>query len=137
VKSSTTLNEILNHQISPFDKTGLGYNKRKEFVDDEASTSSKNSSEGRTKSYADIIKNSTKIENNRKEYQHVSQKKNLHHRDRIRKTLPSRWNHTIRYQNSLFGYFNSCNVFGHKAIDCRKNVRDGYTNNSNRDTHGF
>jgi hypothetical protein len=56
-KIHTTLNEILNRQISPFDKTGLGYNEKKEAANEEASTSSKQSSEERTRSYADIINN--------------------------------------------------------------------------------
>jgi hypothetical protein len=136
-KISTTLNEILNCQRSPFDKTGLGYSEKKEVANEEASTSSKQSSEERTKSYVDILKKSIKVEDNRKEEQYVPQKTNLPHKDRIKKTLPSRWNHTIRYQNSFFGYCYSCNGFGHKEIDCRTNVRGSYMRNNNRDTHGF
>jgi hypothetical protein len=40
-KSSTTLNEILNRQRSPLDKTGLGCSEKKEAANEEASTSSK------------------------------------------------------------------------------------------------
>jgi endo-beta-N-acetylglucosaminidase D len=40
-KSSIILNEILNHQRSQFEKTGLHYNKGKETANEEASTSSK------------------------------------------------------------------------------------------------
>jgi hypothetical protein len=40
-KISTTLNEILNFQRSPFDRTGLGYSEKKEVANEEASTSSK------------------------------------------------------------------------------------------------
>jgi hypothetical protein len=47
----TTLNKILNYQRSPFDKIGLGYNKKKE-TDKEDSTSSKQLS------YADVLKKS-------------------------------------------------------------------------------
>jgi hypothetical protein len=36
----TTLNEILNYQRSPFDKTGPDYNEKKEAANEEASTSS-------------------------------------------------------------------------------------------------
>jgi len=32
------LNEIINNQISPFDKIGLGYNKGKKTANEEAST---------------------------------------------------------------------------------------------------
>jgi hypothetical protein len=83
-KSSTTLNEILNRQRSPFDRTSLGYSEKKEVTNEEASTSSKQSSEERTKSYANIIKNSIKDEDNKKEDQYVPQK------DRIGKTHPCR-----------------------------------------------
>jgi hypothetical protein len=47
---STTLNEILNRQRSPFDRIGLGYSEKKEVDNEEASTSSKQSSKERTKS---------------------------------------------------------------------------------------
>jgi len=76
------LNEILNHQGSPFEKTGIGYSEKKEATHEEASTYSKQSSEERTKSYADIFKHSTKIENNNKEYQHNPRKTNLTHREK-------------------------------------------------------
>jgi hypothetical protein len=64
---STTLNEILKHQRSPFDKTSLGYNKGKETTIEEASTSSKQSNEERTKKCVDILKIFIKVEYNRKE----------------------------------------------------------------------
>jgi uncharacterized protein (DUF2252 family) len=92
-KRSTTLNEILNCQRSSFDKTGVGYSEKKGVAHQEASTSSKQSSEERTKSYVDILKKYTKIENNRKEEQYVPHKTNLPHKNRIRKILPSRRNH--------------------------------------------
>jgi hypothetical protein len=72
-----------------------------------------------------------------KEEQNVPRETNLPHKDRIRKTLPSRWNHTIMYQNSSFGYCYSCNGFGHKSIDCRINVKESYMRDNNRDTYGF
>jgi hypothetical protein len=136
-KSSTTLNEILNHQRSPFDKTGLGYNKGKETANEEASTSSKQSNEERTKKYVDSLRSFIKVEDNRKEELYVPQKTNSPHKDGIWKIVPSRWNHTTRYQNSFFGYCYSCNGFGHKAIDCRTNVRSDPIRNNNRDTHGY
>jgi len=39
--SSTVLNEILNDQREQYDRMGLGYSDRKEYVNEEASTSSK------------------------------------------------------------------------------------------------
>jgi hypothetical protein len=65
-KGSTTLNEILNRQRSPFDRVGLGYNGEKEATNEETSTREK-----RTKSYANIIKNYIKGEDNMKEDQYV------------------------------------------------------------------
>jgi hypothetical protein len=123
---STTLNEILNYQRSAFDKTGLGYSEKKEGVNEEASTSSKQSSTERTKSYVDIIKTYIKVEYNREIEQYAP-----------RNTLPSKWNHKIRYQNYLFGYCYYCNDFGHKVIYFRTRVRDGYMGNNNRYTHEF
>jgi hypothetical protein len=38
---STTLDEILNHQGTPYDRMGLGYNEKKEYVNEESSTSSR------------------------------------------------------------------------------------------------
>ena len=66
-KSSVALEEILNCQRSPFDKTVLGYSEKKEVSNEEASTSSKQSSEERTKSYADILKTSIKVEEDMQE----------------------------------------------------------------------
>jgi hypothetical protein len=37
-RSSTSLDEILNHQREPFDRTSLHYSNRKEVVNEEAST---------------------------------------------------------------------------------------------------
>jgi len=39
------------------------------------------------------------------------------------------------YQNSFFGYFYSCNGFGHKEIDCRKHIWGGYMRKNNKYTH--
>ena len=55
---STTLNEILNRQISPFDKTSLGYNENKEAANEEASTSSKQS-----KTFSNLYLNHSIISN--------------------------------------------------------------------------
>jgi hypothetical protein len=134
-KRSTTLNGILNCQRLPLEKIGLGYNKRKEAANEEASTSSKQSSEERTKNYADTLRKSIKFENNKKEEQYVPHKAISPHKDERWETISSRHNHTIMYQNYFFGYFYSCNGFGHKAIDCRKNVRGSYMRKNNRDTH--
>jgi hypothetical protein len=109
----------------------------KEVANEEASTYSKHSSEERNMSYVDIINNYIKVEYNRKENQYVPQKTNLPHMEKIKKTLPSRWNHTVRYQNYFFGYCYSCNCFFHKSIDCRPNLRDGYMSNNKRHSHGF
>jgi hypothetical protein len=95
-KSSTTLNEILNCQRSPFDKTGLGYSEKKVDVEEEASTSSKQSSEEKTKSYVDILKKYIKVEDNEKQEQNVPQETNLSRKDKTMNILPLRGNHTIR-----------------------------------------
>jgi hypothetical protein len=69
-KSFATLDEILNCQRSPIDKTCLGYSEEKETVKED-STSSKQLSEGNTKSYGDLLKNPIKVEDNRREGHNV------------------------------------------------------------------
>jgi len=65
-KISRTLNEFLNHQRSPSDKTSIGYNKGKEIANEEASTSSKQSNEERTKKYVDSLRSFIKFEDKMK-----------------------------------------------------------------------
>jgi hypothetical protein len=84
-----------------------------------------------------MLKNHIKVEDNKKEELCVPHKTNLPHKDIIRKSLPSISNHTIKYQMSLFGYYYSCNGFGHKAMDCIKNIRGSYIRDNKRNTHGF
>ena len=69
-KSSTTLDNMLNYQRSPFDKTGLGYDEQKNVekgesskpptkkVEEECSKIPENKSEEKAKSYADILRSS-------------------------------------------------------------------------------
>jgi hypothetical protein len=58
-------------------------------------------------------------------------------RKKVRKTLPSRWNHTIKYQIYFFGYCYYYNGFCHEQIDCRKNVKSSYMSYNNIDTYEF
>ena len=88
-KSSTILDELLSYQWSPSDKTGIIYSKAKKV-------SNEQSSKGKTKSYVDVLKNSIKIENNRKEEQDVPLETYFPYEDRIKKTFPPRWNHLFK-----------------------------------------
>jgi hypothetical protein len=83
------LNEILNHQISPFDITDLGYNTGKETSNEEASTSSKYSNEERINKYNDSLEMFIKVEYNAKEKPYVPQKRNSPHKEEIWKIVPS------------------------------------------------
>lgn len=88
----TIVDEILSCQRSLSDKIGIGYNKGKQVVEEQ-------SSEGNIKGYVDVLKNSIKIEDNRKESQDRPKKTHYPYQNKFKKTFPPRWNYSIRYQN--------------------------------------
>jgi hypothetical protein len=67
-KSTETLDDIINCQMSPFIKTSLGYDKShmntKEYS--KATDPSKKVNEGKYKSYVDVPRNSINDEDNQK-----------------------------------------------------------------------
>jgi hypothetical protein len=69
-RSSIVSDEIINHHRAPSDRTGLGYNKKKESINEEASTSSKQPREEITKIYAHTLRNPIKVENHKREEQY-------------------------------------------------------------------
>jgi hypothetical protein len=136
LNSSMTLDEILDSQRSPNDKSGLGYNKEKistpkksdagpSFVKDEDrfdTTPSFAKSESRYDSGSSRSinkRNTTKFRRSdhgrHPEATHIPQSK-------FKRETPS-WMNQRRYESVFNSYCFSCNVYGHKALDCRHHGR--------------
>jgi hypothetical protein len=113
LNSSTILNEILDSQISPNDKSGLGYKKEATHV--EASTSKKH----------EVSPSLSKDGNNVASHPYTQGKERTKqggHQEAIfasqRKfKTPSRWTPKQRYENVFHGHCYSCNEYGHKALE--------------------
>ena len=125
-KSTKILDDILNFQTSPFDKTGLGYNPNQN-TSNEASSSIVHKSEEEPKSYVVAIKKSIKSEENNKNMNDDQQNPlSFHKRNEFSKCMTSRRPFTNRYQHMFLGYYFSCNNFGHKEKNCKAYVRDDH-----------
>ena len=111
--SSTILGEILDCQRYPFDKTGLGYNKKTKEVDMNPSSSRV---ENKT---APQVPTQDKEDFRTKGHQGVGPTPP----DKFKKETNPRWNQTPRYGNSFNGHCFSCSTFGHKALDCKHYAR--------------
>jgi hypothetical protein len=133
--SSKILNDILNNQRSPSNKTGLGYDQKK-F--NKGSNFTYQEINKNPKSYATTLQSSfrkqeSKIRTDLKQQKYVlpSEKNEYRWNTITRKTPPK------RHQNIFLGYCFSCNNFGHKAVHCkaygRYNLRNvqRYKNNKN------
>jgi hypothetical protein len=120
LNSSTVLNEILDSQRSPNDKSGLGYNKEATHV--EASTSK----------MLEVSTSFSKDENNIASQPSTQGKENFkrtkqgRHQESIftpqrkfKRETPSRWKPKKRYENVFHGPCYLCNEYGHKALECR------------------
>jgi hypothetical protein len=124
------LNDILNSQIAPNDKSGLGYDQNSTF------TAQKN--DKKSINYADALRNHLKGEDNKMNMEPLKtifNKKAPHPKGKgntVIKRIPPN-----RYQHIFLGYCYSCNNFGHKAVQCKayrnykpRNVQR-YKNNKN------
>jgi hypothetical protein len=124
LNSSTILNEILDSQRSPNDKSGLGYNKEATHV--EASTSKK----------LEVSPSFSKDGNNVASQPSTQGKETFkrtkqgRHQEAIftpqrkfKRETPSRWTPKQRYENVFHGHCYSCNEYGHKALECRYYAR--------------
>jgi hypothetical protein len=114
---STILNEILDSQGSPNDKLGLGYNKEDTHV--EASTSKKH--EVSPSLSKDGNNFASKPSTQGKEI--FKRTKKGRHQEAILTSqnkfkTPSRWTQKKRYENVFHGQCYSCNVYGHKVLEC-------------------
>jgi hypothetical protein len=138
-KSTEILDNILSHQISPFIKTGLGYDNNQKTLEENASSKSPEKKiEEKPESYANILKISNHSGDNHKERNHDQQETDFSFKkdkDEFRRGAPSRRPFTTRYQNIFLGYCFSCKNFGHKEIDCRVYGRNNYVRNRSRRPH--
>jgi hypothetical protein len=124
MNSSTILDEILDRQRSPNDKSSLGYNK--EAAQFEASTSKKHEvSPSISKSGSkDAIQAPTQSnETFRRIEQRRHQESIFTPQSKFRRETPSRWTPKQRYENVFHGHCFSCNEYGQKYLDCRHYVR--------------
>jgi hypothetical protein len=114
LNSSTILNEILDIQRSPNDKSSLGYKKESTHV--EASTSKKH----------DVSPSLLKVGNNVASQPYTQGKERTKqggHQEDIftsqgKLKTPSRWTPKQRYANVFHGHRYSCNEYGHKDLEC-------------------
>jgi hypothetical protein len=114
MKSIEVLDEILSHQRSPSDKCGLGY------INEIVSNSSQQIYEER---------NQIHTGENKRTSQSVSQSLNLSVPDKVKNDTSSSRNYAVMYETHFYGYFFSCNTFGHKSMDCK-----GYAKRKHRGT---
>ena len=109
--SSSILDEILESQRSPFDKIGLGYGKTKKEIEEGPSCSL----------FAPSIP-AQKKEEMRSEVKNKPYVP-LRPQARFRREPTPRYDQTNRYDGTFHGYCFSCNGYGHRVVDCRRNVR--------------
>ena len=134
LKSSQTLDDILSHQRSSLDKSGLGYVGEPSRKNDNASNNKDVRKPGRNdtpssskgKSQDDIRRNPTprRVTNDVK-----NTKGNEYHQIIPRKKYfrsTSRKSSSPRYQSIFLGYCYPCTNFGHMEKDCRPYHKDIY-----------
>ena len=120
--NSTILSDILDCQRSPFDKTGLGYNKEIK------------------ESKADMNPSSSRVESKTAPQVPAQDKEDIQTKghqgasptplDKFKKETTHRWNQTPRYGNGFYGYCFSFSTFGHKALDYNHHAgRAGWNQN--------
>ena len=111
--SSIVLDKILDCQRSPLDKTGLGYKKNKEKLEDE-SWSLKTPVAGTSTSKA--APQAPAQDNKEIGSSKMKQGVRSVHQSNFRKETAPR----PRYESGFNGYCYYCSNFGHKAMDCRR-----------------
>jgi hypothetical protein len=136
LNNSMILDEILDSQRSPNDKTSLGYNK--EVISNPKKPDASPSfvkSEDRFDASLSFIKreikydagsscsnNESNITTFRRSDQGRYPKATHTLQSKFRRKTPS-WMNQRKYESVFNGYCFSCNEYGHKALDCRQNGR--------------
>jgi hypothetical protein len=117
LNSSTILNEILDSQRSPNDKSGIGYNKEATHV--ESSTSKKNEASPSLSMDGNNVVSQPYTQG--KEI--FKRKKKVRHQEAIftpkRRETPSIWTPKQRYENVFHGHYYSCNEYVQKYLECK------------------
>ena len=110
--SSIVLDKILDCQRSPLDKTGLGYKKNKEKLEDDTwSLKTPVAGPSTSKAVPKAPAHDNKEFGSSKMKQGV---RSVHQSNFIKETAPR-----PRYESGFNGYCYCCSNFGHKAMDCR------------------
>jgi hypothetical protein len=147
LNNSMTLDEILDSQRSPYDKSGLGYNKKEintpkkydagplfaKYEDRSDKAPSYAKSERRHDSGSSRSRNKCNTTKFRRSY-HGRHLEAIHRPQRKFRTKTPSWMNQRRYESIFNGHCFSCNIYGHKALDCRHHGRKqvGRFNNSIR-----
>jgi hypothetical protein len=135
MNNSTILDEILDSQRSPNDKSGLGYNK------EEVGTPMKldaGPSFVKGESRSDVGPSCSKSERNTTIFKRSDQGRHQEAtptpQSKFRRETPSRMSQRGRYESVFNGHCFSCNEYGHRALDCRHHGRKyvGIFNNNVR-----
>jgi hypothetical protein len=124
-KSTEVLEDILNCQRSPYDKTGIGYGTKQEpTVEKEKFRSSIKENDGKLQNVANNLRNFNEENCKEKDCDRLRGAKK-----RPRRTAPLRRQTVPRDQSIFHGYFYTCNNYGHKAIHCRAHDRNTQVKN--------
>jgi hypothetical protein len=120
MNNSIILDEILDSQRSPNDKSGLGYNK--EFAHSEVGTSKKHNvgpsfSKGEIQTVHQATVQRKGILRRSKEGRH--QESFPTPQSKFIREMPSTLTKKHKYENKFHGQFFSCNEYGNKYLDCR------------------
>lgn len=108
-KSTMILDEILSHQRSPFDKTGIGYDK-----------SLKNLKEGESSKLPEKeVEKKPKSHTFNHDEENSKRKVHDHQRPALRRSTLQRGPFFPKYQSVFPGTCYFCNNFGHKVVNCR------------------
>jgi chromosome segregation ATPase len=131
-KNTEKLDEILSREISPNDKTRLGY------IDSLKTTKQEKENENdETNTPEEVEEHNRKLEFRRNETSRISsliKYERINYEGKYKRidseprwTTPKIRSLTPRYQNFFLGHCYTCGNFGHKEINCRINERNKYT----------
>lgn len=108
---SSILDEILESQRSPFDKTGIGYSKKMKEIEEGPSCSI----------FAPFAsaQNQEEVKPEAKNKPYAPPRPQA----KFRREPAPKYDQTNKYDGIFHGYCFSCNGYGHRAVDRRRDVR--------------
>lgn len=132
-KNTPIIDDILSCQRSLFVKTGLSYENNQNIHEEEArSKSPENKIEEKPKSYEVVLEKPVKNEENSKKVDDQYNPNSFYKRNGFKRTTPPRRPFTTRFQILFIVYSFSCNIFGHKAINCRAYAKSDHVRRRDR-----